>query len=137
MQTQVRNGNKFPGGLLIGGLVSITLRPLVSVKPSSPESWGESSFLSAWSCVCPLTSSTGLSGRGVGLTGSRYGDSSVSTLRSSWPYHVFRKLIIFISIFHRFTHVYTSVANPDPRSGAFLPPGSEIHFFRIQDPNPG
>jgi hypothetical protein len=81
--------------------------------------------------VCPLTSSWVLSGRGVGLTGSRYGDSSISTLRSSWPYHVFRKLpvIIFISIFHRFTHVYTRLANPDPRSCVFYPLDPKYIFF--------
>jgi hypothetical protein len=30
----------------------------------------------------------------------------------------------------------TSVADPDPGSGAFLPPGSGMNFFRIPDPAP-
>ena len=70
---------------------------MVSVNPSSPESWGERScFLSDASCWCPppLTSSTGLSGRGVGLTGS-YSESSrftsVTTLSSSWSCSTGRK----------------------------------------------
>jgi hypothetical protein len=30
--------------------------------------------------------------------------------------------------------VWRSVADPDPGSGAFLPPGSGMNFFRIPDP---
>jgi hypothetical protein len=33
-----------------------------------------------------------------------------------------------------FRYVDTSVADPDPGSGTFLPPGSGIGFFRIPDP---
>ncbi len=42
------------------------------------------------------------------------------------------------TIFHIFLLVFTSVADPDPGSGAFLPldPGSGIGFFRFPDPKP-
>jgi hypothetical protein len=30
--------------------------------------------------------------------------------------------------------MWTSVADPDPGSGAFLPPGSGMNFFWIPDP---
>ncbi len=36
--------------------------------------------------------------------------------------------------YDRWARNFTSVADPDPGSGIFLPPGSGIGFFRIPDP---
>ncbi len=43
----------------------------------------------------------------------------------------------FLTSFHDLTTLFTSVADPDPGSGAFLTPGSGIlnkFFSRISDP---
>ncbi len=51
------------------------------------------------------------------------------------------------SISKDFLHIYTSVADPDPGSGAFLTPGSQTHIFEslvttfwvkvVTNPDPG
>jgi hypothetical protein len=45
---------------------------------------------------------------------------------------LFPYLFLFLSIL---LNPFSSVADPDPGSGAFLTPGSGIGFFRIPDPN--